>query len=1403
LATTTGAAQGTFGGGTDGFVAYIYDTGKLGYLTYLGGSGVDTVTGIAVDQTGQAYVVGQTASPNLPVTANAVQATLSGATDGFFARVGGSPALVADGMPNGGLFSYVTYFGGAGADSINGIAVGPNNTSPIAYFGGITDGGAGLVTSPGAYRVTPVGASDGFVSSYVFNDLAITNPGTFTIASGGAAQTANLTLTFTDVPSAYTISAVTDTYAPTTGVACPGWLTATNAGAATITIKVDPKAAGCSPATGLKATFAVTAGNDNGPQVVTVMLNYTATATAPANVTRYFLKGTTLVTMVGPNPPQPVSAANTVTNNQESFLLTGSPTGSPFTATLALQGSAAQKAACNGVIAAAVTGATAASGTNVMVTYNPSAAGDLNNMMLFGGNPGCQAAITYAVPGVTANPVQNVYLIFTSRLTQVSTLQTFNFPLNAVGQASTQTINASGDALPVQFTAAVSTPLAYSSGSNPGGTCAANALSVSPGPFTAPDNLGLLPPSDVNVTVDPSFGPCALGNTYKGAVTLTPTNPAVGGNPVIVPITVVVGNAIATIPTSVTLLNLGNSTVGDTTPPASKTATVNTTIPTLPFQFKVSVTTNVQGAYAGTAIQAAGSANGWLRVSPATGDTTSGPVTITASVDPTVWATLAGSAGGTPYGGAITITSTGGNISSNTTSTITVQFMKYSQPIQVAEGNVGGPYGAPSITPAQMNFVLNVGQGGGTQSQGIQPSLTAGYIPTPLDFTVDAMTLQGPGYPGYGFPADSTVGAVTVFTGGQNPASWLSVSPIQGTAGTGVVVTANLSHLNTQCITAPGTDTGTIRIRPAGHSTFSRSGQNPVTIAVTLTVNPVLSLNLSPTLIPGFAYTLGTTPYPAPVTVTGKSSLASTSIPYTATANVTPTGTCAWLTATPASGTADSVTGAAIAIGVAPACLSGATALAPGNYAGQVTITASSASVPVQTINVALTVTALPTISIPSAFSPVNLSGTVNAPSAPAATVVPVNVAGGTAPLTLTGTQPSWLSANLSPLGVATSSASLTLQLNQTAVNLLTPGAQTPVVLTIGSTQANVLPITVTVNLTVFAQPTIISASSSQSFTYTLGNTTASTPLCGSPVAITGSSNGLVVNPVISTTNGGPNWILSPTLTGGTTPTQATFCVVPSQLSTLAAGVYTGTVSLQSPGAVSAAVGITLTVNAQPVISASATAAYAYTWSGNAPAAQALNVTATPNATGLTLASTGSCSWLTASLAGTSAPTTINTSLVQPLTLAPGTYACTLAVSGTGGAPSAPAQGSSTVVTLTVSPLAFFAPATSVGNGVSFETLAGGNLFGYFAYLQSNSLIFHFDLGYEGIVSANDGANGIYMYDFKSGHWFYTNPSSFPFLYDFTLKAWIYYFPAQGVAGHYTTNPRNFVNMTTGQFFSM
>jgi hypothetical protein len=101
----------------------------------------------------------------------------------------------------------------------------------------------------------------------------------------------------------------------------------------------------------------------------------------------------------------------------------------------------------------------------------------------------------------------------------------------------------------------------------------------------------------------------------------------------------------------------------------------------------------------------------------------------------------------------------------------------------------------------------------------------------------------------------------------------------------------------------------------------------------------------------------------------------------------------------------------------------------------------------------------------------------------------------------------------------------------------------------------------------------------------------------------------------------------------------------------------------------------------------------------------------------------------------------------------------------------------------------------------------GSTPFGYYTFLQgsastASAWLFHADLGYESVIpGATPGS--AYFYDLASGHWWYTSSTLFPYLYDFTLNSWIYYFPNTNSPGHYLTNPRYFSNLTTQKFFTM
>jgi hypothetical protein len=143
---TEGAFQTTDPGATPtAFVTKLNPTGtELIYSTYLGGNYSDQGNAIAVDAAGDAYVAGETASSNFPVTAGALQTTSKGAAKGYLT------GFVAELNPSGTNLIYSTYLGGSSGDWATAIAV---DAAGEAYVVGQTYSSDFPVTQ-GAYQMT-------------------------------------------------------------------------------------------------------------------------------------------------------------------------------------------------------------------------------------------------------------------------------------------------------------------------------------------------------------------------------------------------------------------------------------------------------------------------------------------------------------------------------------------------------------------------------------------------------------------------------------------------------------------------------------------------------------------------------------------------------------------------------------------------------------------------------------------------------------------------------------------------------------------------------------------------------------------------------------------------------------------------------------------------------------------------------------------------------------------------------------------------------------------------------------------------------------------------------------------------------------------------------------------------
>ncbi|MGH7812424.1 MAG: SBBP repeat-containing protein [Candidatus Binataceae bacterium] len=133
--------------GANAFVTKLNKAGSaLVYSTYLGGSGNNIGTGIAIDSSGNAYVVGDTTSIDFPTTARAFQTANAGDYDAFVTELNAA----------GSALVYSTYLGGSNDDQGYRIAV---DSSGNAYVAGQTDS-TNFPTTSGAFQTGYTGGSD-------------------------------------------------------------------------------------------------------------------------------------------------------------------------------------------------------------------------------------------------------------------------------------------------------------------------------------------------------------------------------------------------------------------------------------------------------------------------------------------------------------------------------------------------------------------------------------------------------------------------------------------------------------------------------------------------------------------------------------------------------------------------------------------------------------------------------------------------------------------------------------------------------------------------------------------------------------------------------------------------------------------------------------------------------------------------------------------------------------------------------------------------------------------------------------------------------------------------------------------------------------------------------------------
>lgn len=160
LATTNGVVQSNFAGVIDAFVLKFNPAGDaVVAATYLGGTGDDRATGIAVDENGNVVVVGNTTSTNFPTAGNPQQgANGGGPNDGFVTRLNNDLTQLL----------YGSYLGGTGDDQLRNVDL---DAAGNIYVAGRTN--STTIGSVGAVQPNRAGGDDAFLRKYTANGRTI------------------------------------------------------------------------------------------------------------------------------------------------------------------------------------------------------------------------------------------------------------------------------------------------------------------------------------------------------------------------------------------------------------------------------------------------------------------------------------------------------------------------------------------------------------------------------------------------------------------------------------------------------------------------------------------------------------------------------------------------------------------------------------------------------------------------------------------------------------------------------------------------------------------------------------------------------------------------------------------------------------------------------------------------------------------------------------------------------------------------------------------------------------------------------------------------------------------------------------------------------------------------------
>lgn len=179
--STTGTAQTSINGPSDGMIMRFDGNGTLIWGSYFGGSGAETLTDVKMDAGQEILITGRTTSNNFPTTASAHQTSSGG---------GSSDGIIACLDSTGGL-NWSSYYGGNGADILNALTVDP--VKGDIYATGQT-GSTNNISTIGSHQAAIKGNTDAMF-------LKFTSSGTLLYGSyfGDSIEEAGMDIVFAPV----------------------------------------------------------------------------------------------------------------------------------------------------------------------------------------------------------------------------------------------------------------------------------------------------------------------------------------------------------------------------------------------------------------------------------------------------------------------------------------------------------------------------------------------------------------------------------------------------------------------------------------------------------------------------------------------------------------------------------------------------------------------------------------------------------------------------------------------------------------------------------------------------------------------------------------------------------------------------------------------------------------------------------------------------------------------------------------------------------------------------------------------------------------------------------------------------------------------------------------------------